>query len=241
MITNSLHKKILLELNKLSSKSDKEERLWVQKYLGSDKTTRCISSKVTLSLAKRVLKENNLNTKQFSDLLDSLYSKGTTFEELDIAAKLVGSSKIRLELTPEKLDFWLNFTHGWAENDVLCQSNFTANEILSNWNKWEKILIKFSTDKNVHKKRASIVLLAKAVRDSDDIRPYNLAIKNIDLLKGEKDILITKAVSWILRNLVKHHKNKVAEYLETNKDSLPKIAVREVTNKIIHGVKSKRK
>ena len=159
---------------------------------------------------------------------------------MDIAARLLGvAPKLRAKINPQKLNYWLNFTHGWAEGDVLCQSNFTPEEILSDWKTWEKLLIKFSKDKNVQKRRASVVLLTKSVRNSSDKRFSNLAFKNTDLLKEEKDILITKAVSWILRALIKNHKEEVADYLDKNKNVLPKIAVREVTNKLTTGKKSK--
>ncbi|MDP2951009.1 MAG: DNA alkylation repair protein, partial [bacterium] len=64
-----------------------------------------------------------------------------------------------------------------------------------------------------------------------------LAFENIEKLKPEKDILITKAISWLLRNLIKYHKKEVADYLKKNKNSLPKIAVRETEKKIKTGKK----
>lgn len=238
---NIIYKKSLKELQKLSSKKDKKERLWVQKYLGSNKPTQCIKTGDIQKLARKIIKENNLKIKELESLLDSLYKNAKTFEEIDLPAKLLGASpKSIQQIDPNKLDYWLNFTHGWAETDVLCQSNFTSNELLSNWNTWKKLLIKFSKDKNVHKRRASLVLLTKSVRMSDDKKLSDLAFKNTDLLKEEKDILITKAVSWILRSLIKYHKKEVSDYLKENKEELPKIAVREVTNKLITGTKKKK-
>jgi len=239
--TNPLYKKVSSELGKLKPQGDKKQRLWVQKYLGSNKPTKCIKGSVIIGIARKIIKENNPDPKSLTQLLDLLYSKGTTFEEMDLAARLLGiAPKLRQEINPEKLDYWLNFTHGWAECDVLCQSNFTPEEVLTNWSTWKNMLAKFSKDKNTHKRRASIVLLTKAVRNSPDTRLSQLAFKNTNLLKEEKDILITKAVSWILRSLIKNHKEEVAEYINKNKDVLPKIAVREVTNKLETGRKSKK-
>lgn len=239
--TNILYKKVSGELKKLKPQGDKKQRLWVQKYLGSNKPTKCIKGSVIIGIAHKTIKENNPSTKELTQLLDLLYSKAITFEEIDLAARLLGvAPKLRQEINPEKLDYWLNFTHGWAECDVLCQSNFTPEEILTNWSIWKKLLTKFSKDKNVHKRRASIVLLTKAVRQSSDKKLSDLAFKNTDLLKEEKDILITKAVSWILRSLIKNHKQEVANYLNKNKEVLPKIAVREVSNKLETGRKSKK-
>lgn len=237
-IINPLHKQILSFFKKMPQKGKEKERLWVQKYLGSNKPTRCVRSSETIKFAKEIVKKNNLEAKEFTNLLDSLYKNAKTFEEIEIAARLLGfAPKLRKEINPQKLDSWLNYTHGWAETDVLCQSNFSAEEVLANWKVWEKLLTKFSKDKNVHKRRASLVLLAKSVRESNDPKLSKLAFKNIDLLKNEKDILITKAVSWILRSLIKNHKEEVADYIEKNKEQLPKIAVREVTNKLLTGKK----
>ncbi len=242
MITKTnIYKKVLKDLEKLNSSKNIKERLWVQKYLGSNKPTQCIKTGNIQKLARIIIKENNLNIKEFENLLDCLYKNAKTFEEMDLAARLLDAApKLKQQIDPSKLDYWLNFTHGWAETDVLCQSNFTSDQLLSNWNIWKKLLIKFSKDKNVHKRRASLVLLTKSLRMSDDIRFSDLAFKNIDLLKEETDILITKAVSWILRSLIKYHKKEVADYLKKNKNKLPKIAVREVTNKLITGTKNKK-
>jgi 3-methyladenine DNA glycosylase AlkD len=107
--------------------------------------------------------------------------------------------------------------------------------------KWEKLLKKFNQSSNINKRRASLVLLTKPVRQSDDTRLSKLAFANIDNLKSETDILITKAVSWLLRSLTTFHKDEVLKYLETNKESLPKIAYREALSKALTGRKYNRK
>ena len=54
----------------------------------------------------------------------------------------------------------------------------------------------------------------------------------------EKEVLITKAVSWLLRSMIKYYRNEVTDYLNENKESLPKIAVREVSIKLETGRKN---
>jgi len=76
------------------------------------------------------------------------------------------------------------------------------------------------------------------VRTSSDGRFADVAFANLDRLKGEKDILISKAVSWLLRDLIKHHRTRVSDFLSINCDILPKFVVREVQNKLIFGRKS---
>ncbi len=156
-----------------------------------------------------------------------------------LAAAIFGKgTRYRRKFNLNKLDKWLSYTVGWAEVDSLCQSNFDAKEVIQNWPSWQAFLIKLSTDKNIHKRRASMVLLCKPLRQSDDTKLPDLALKLVNDLKHEKEILITKAVSWILRSMVKHHPKELAIYLEENKDSLPSIAYRESTRKLRTGKKN---
>jgi 3-methyladenine DNA glycosylase AlkD len=81
-------------------------------------------------------------------------------------------------------------------------------------------------------------LLTKPVRDSDDTRLADLAFANIDKLKQDREILVTKAISWLLRDLIKNHRQKVEKYLQKNEDTLPRIAVRETRTKLLTGRKA---
>ena len=150
---------------------------------------------------------------------------------------LIKFSDYRKNIKLSYLDKWLSNRVGWCEIDSLCQSTFTADEILSRWAEWQSLLKKFVVSKNISKRRASLVLLVKACRESDDSRLSDLLFENIEKLKHEKDILITKAVSWGLRELIKNHKEEVAVYLEANIESLPKIAIRETKRKLESGRK----
>lgn len=226
-IENKIHQKILEKLKKFKNKEDINTNKWVQRYLGTNKTTLGIKTGEIIKIAKEFASKNNFSEKDFIELLNSLYSQSTTFSEIDVAARLLGvMPNLRKKLDPNLLDYWLNYTYGWAETDLLCQSNFTAEEILGNWAKWEKLLKKFRKNKNIHKRRASMVLLTKSLQQTNDNRLAKLAFEQVEELKGEREILITKAVSWLLRSLVKFHKNEVAKYLKENKESLPKIIYR---------------
>jgi 3-methyladenine DNA glycosylase AlkD len=125
--------------------------------------------------------------------------------------------------------------------DSLCQSTFTAQDLLIDWGNWGKMLTKLSVGKNISRRRASLVLLCKSVRGSDDARLADVAFANLDRLKEEKDILISKAVSWLLRALIKHHRLRVKDFVAKNRDVLPKFVVREVENKLQFGKKVIRK
>lgn len=234
--TNTVHLQILKEISQLKSNCPKID--WVKKYLGSNKIFHGFSTGQMIDLAQKIVKENNLDEEKTIKLLNSLYQKGTTYTEIALAALILSKSpQVLKNFNPKNLNLWLNYTCGWAENDVLCQSNFSSEILLSNWNEWQKILKEFNKSSNINKRRASLVLLTKSLRQSDDSRLSKLAFQNIDNLKSEKEILITKAVSWALRALVKFHQKEVLDYLDKNKNTLPKIAYRESYTKATTGRK----
>lgn len=236
-LKNKYHLELLSEIKHLSQASEPDYEGFGLKYMGTNKPSYHLDTTTTRSIAKTFVKSHHLEISELILLLNSLYL-GVSFDEINIAAKIIEySPKTRQQIAPASLDLWLGHVHGWAETDVLCQVAFGASDLLCNWSDWSKFLRKLSLDKNVHKRRSSLVLLTKPVRQSSDHRFSQLAFENIDLLKSEKDILITKAVSWLLRSLIKNHKDAVAKYLNENKELLPKIAVREVTNKLQTGKK----
>ena len=234
---NPHHLQLLKLIDKSKSSCKPTDTAWVQKYLGSNKIFHGFSSRQMSLLVKEFLNENKLDKSQAIELLNSLYQKGTTYTEIALAAMILPATPLIKSFDPKHLDLWLNYTHGWAENDVLCQSNFSADILLSNWESWQKTLKEFNKSSNINKRRASLVLLVTSLRQSDDPRLAKIAFENIENLKLEKEILITKAVSWALRALVKFHKEDVLDYLEKNKDSLPKIAYREALSKALTGKK----
>ena len=241
-ITNSVHLNLLKVFSKYKPKSSQTETGWVKKYLGTDKIYHGFSSKEMVDLAKDLLKKNNFTDQEIIDLLNSLYQNGTTYTEITLAATILSRSpKLLQNFDPKNLDLWLNYTCGWAENDVLCQSNFSSEILLSNWQQWEKILKQFNKSDNINKRRASLVLLTKSLSRSNDPRLSKLAFQQIENLKSEKEILITKAVSWLLRALVAFHQPEVLTYLEKNKDTIPKIAYREAFSKATTGRKYNKK
>jgi 3-methyladenine DNA glycosylase AlkD len=235
MPTN-LHAEILLELKKNAGHGTAHSG--DTSYLGNAHFSYHISTPVKRKIAKAFLKERcEISPEDFLNLLNGLF-KAKSFDEKAIATELLGHSAThRKHVTVRHLDSWLDHLEGWAEVDSLCYSNFAPEEILSQWKEWKAMLVAFSKHKNIHKRRASLVLLTRAVSYSPDPRFSILAFQNIDRLKREKHILITKAISWLLRSLIRHHRKEVAAYLKANAATLPKIAIRETQRKLLTGRK----
>src|SRR5262249_9593378 len=145
-------------------------------------------------------------------------------EEKSLACLLLErSAATRALVKPRDIERWLDDLNGWAEVDSLCQNLFT-DELSADWPNWQKLIERLSKSKNINKRRASLVLLTRPVVVSNDkaLRDHSFAM--IDRLQSERDILITKAVSWLLRSLTSHHGKAVAAFLKERAETLPKIA-----------------
>lgn len=197
-----------------------------------------VMAKDSHSIAKDFAKQNaSMSQKDFESLIYDL-THASSHNEHSFAGNLLQyMPEHRKHINLICLNSWLEKAHGWGEVDALCQSTFTAEEILNNWQTWKSLLTKFSKDQNIHKRRASLVILTKPVRHSDNKRLTDLAFNLINRLKHEKDVLITKAISWLLRDLIVNNRDQVVRYLKANADAIPKIALREVSNKLLTGKK----
>lgn len=233
---DQFHREILKEIKQHSGHGTKHS--WDANYLGNSDIHYNISNLLKRQIAKNFIKNHkDLTLDEFLKLLDSLYN-GDSYEEKTIAGYLLYHlPNLRKKLSPVLLDKWLSNITGWAEIDSTCQSNFTAKEMLVKWEKWRTLIDRLCRNGNINKRRAGLVLLTKGVRGSRDKRLSNLAFHSIERLKSEKDILITKAISWLLRDLIVNHRREVEEYLNENLTNLPKIVVREVIRKLETGKK----
>lgn len=237
MIINKSHQEILGELKKYAGNGTKHS--WNGNYLGSNHFHYNLTNTLKRQIAKDFIKNHkDLSDFEISKLLGFLYN-GKSYEEKSLAGIFIEYLPgFRKQIDLKLFDRWLGCLVGWAEVDSTCQSNFVKGEILDRWEEWKPFIEKLSQDLNINKRRASLVLLTGAVYRSDDQRLLKLAFEIIDRLKSEKEILIIKAISWLLRDLTDLHKEEVAEYLEKNQTTLPKIAVREVRKKLLTGRKN---
>lgn len=236
---SAYYKEIITVINTLSPENANQEINI--RYHGNNHYYYGLNVPIKRKIAKDFLHKNSkLSGSEFVEIVSQLV-QGISFEEKTIAGYLVEiGQSFHSDITTKNIDSWLDHLMGWAEIDCLCQSSFKSTEILQNWLEWEILLDRFAKDKSISKRRASLVLLNKAVEQSSDERLSTSAFRNIDHLKIEKDIIISKAISWLLRSLVKNHRSKVENYLENNKDTLPRIAIRETHLKLNYGVKNYR-
>jgi 3-methyladenine DNA glycosylase AlkD len=184
---------------------------------------------------------HHLQTKDFVNLLSSLIKGESSTEKMFTGILFGYATAEQRNFDPNYFDEWLDHMVGWAEIDSLCTGKNLAEDIPVHWSSWKKVIQSFPKSKNISKRRASIVLLCSPLSQVQDNRLEQMAFRNINLIKSEKDVLITKAISWVLRSMVKHYVEDVKEFIKNNKETLPKIATRETLTKLKTGTKTKRK
>ncbi len=228
---NKLHSEILNLIKENSGTPT--QHTFLDSYLGNDHPRYPINVPTLRLIAKEWSKTyRNLSATEFQKIVDSLIH-GKSATEKNMAGILLDlSTKAQRKFDASCFNEWLDQLIGWAEIDSVCTGAYPTSEIPAHWKTWSNLLIKFSKSKNINKRRASLVLLCSPLRKAADDRLATMAFANMDKLKHEKKILITKAISWLLRSMVKHHRKEVADYLKSNQESLPKIAVRE-TQKVL--------
>lgn len=208
-------------------------------YLGNDHPRYPISAPALRKIAKSWMREHReVTAAEFAEMLTSLIEARSSTEKCMAGILMDYATAHQRSFDPKLFDRWLDHLKGWAEVDAVCTGEYTIHQLPAEWKKWGPLLKKFCKSNNIHKRRASLVLLCSPVRHTDDPQLASAALENISALKSEKEVLITKAISWLLRSMVKHHKKLVTEFVKDNRDTLPAIAVRETLIKLKTGRKT---
>jgi 3-methyladenine DNA glycosylase AlkD len=237
----NVHHAEILTLIKKNSGSP-TQHTFSDSYLGNDHPRYPINAPRLRSIAKDWMRKNReLSASEFSKLLTSLIEGESATEKSMAGILLDYSTSNQRNFKPALFDKWLDHLIGWAEVDAVCTGAYTITAIPNDVKEWKPLLIKFSKSKNIQKRRASIVLLCSPLSRERNEALAAVALTNIDRLKHEKEVLITKAISWILRSMIRHHKQLVASYVAENMDTLPKIAIRETLIKLKTGKKTSTK
>ena len=128
---------------------------------------------------------------------------------------------------------------GWGEVDpfacYLCGPAWREHQIS------DKQVLQWVNSKNIWWRRTALVstvaLNNKARGGKGD---WQRTILICEKLKADREDMVVKALSWALRELVKHYPKQLLTYLTDNKDVLPTRVFREVNNKLETGLKNPR-
>jgi 3-methyladenine DNA glycosylase AlkD len=207
-------------------------------YLGNSHPRYAIASPVLRKIAAEWMRHHkNVDASDLSKLITSLVMGESSTEKCMAGILLDYATETQRRFEIAIFDEWLHHLQGWAEVDTLCTGKYSLKEIPSNFRKWKPFLKKLSKSSVPEKRRASLVFFCSPISHWDDPDAAQTIFSIINQLKGEKEILITKAISWVLRSMIRHHRDAVRRFVTEQKETLPAIAVRETLHKLQAGKK----
>ena len=237
---NLCFQQLIAELHALSRSN--VDQAFIRRYLGTVRPVLGVPTNAVRPLAKETVRSRrDWPVETWLALLDQLYA-GECFEQRVLAGFLLGMlHDLRHTVDLQRLRTWLAGAAGWAEVDTTCQSAWTAQEVLVRWQEWQPFLSALTEDPNISLRRASLVLLVAPLRKNTDERLMQQAFATVERLQHEKNVMITKAISWVLRTMAPLQPESVAVFLDSHAATLPSIAIRETRKKLDTGRKTTRK
>jgi 3-methyladenine DNA glycosylase AlkD len=237
---NSHHLEILSLIK--SASGTPTQHTFVDGYLGNSNPRYPINLPKLRAIAKDWMRSHkNLTHDEIAALIGSLVRGASSTEKVMAGIVLDNTTLSQRKFNPNMFEKWLDHLTGWAEIDAVCTGRYCDTEIPAEIPTWKKILTSLSKSQNINKRRASLVFLCSPISHDEDPRLASIALENISRLRGEKEIIITRAISWLLRSMIRYHRKALTDYLKTNSPSLPAIAVRETKIKLSTGRKSAEK
>jgi 3-methyladenine DNA glycosylase AlkD len=170
-------------------------------------------------------------------LVEALWD-GDSHEERIMAMELIQAKRSGIsQLSWEDIDRWRDKIDNWVLTDML-GSRVLAIWVLAKPEARLGYLQELIEDESVWSRRLALVATCQINRGHTGLTIPDLTLELVDHVKAERDPMITKAVSWALRELTKTHPAAVATYVERERTALAAHAVREVENKLRTGLKS---
>jgi 3-methyladenine DNA glycosylase AlkD len=174
---------------------------------------------------------------QVLEVVEALWD-GASQEERTLAILILGYSGRKVpELEWAHFDRWRRKLGNWGLTDAL------GVIVLGPWIEADMearlgVLEELIKDEDLWSRRLALVATAPINRGHKGITIPDLTLRLVDKVKSERHPMITKAVSWALRELTKMHQAHVTSYLKKNRATLAPLVVREVENKLRTGLKS---
>ena len=178
--------------------------------------------------------------KDVAALGDELWSRGVR-EEMVVAAMLVGrDARTRSCVGLRRIDRWGRLLDNWETTD-----NF-AGRMVGPW-VVDDPQVRFDTleilagRRNPWLRRTALVGCVTIGRRPDEALWWPRVREIVLRLSGDREGGIPKAISWVLREHLRHTRAEVLEFLDEHAADLPAVAVRETRTKARTGTKTGRR
>ncbi len=189
-------------------------------------------------VAKRWLREHSDATpREVLALADELWLRAIR-EEMVTATFLLQHRPDATELFGvRRIDRWGTLLDSWETTD-----NF-GGRVIGPWAVSDPqgrlpAIERLITRRNPFLRRLALVVCVWFGRLEDSDRWWPQTSQIVLALCDDKEASIPKAISWVLREHLRHSRDTIAAFLDDHWDDLPAIARRETRNKLLTGTKT---
>jgi 3-methyladenine DNA glycosylase AlkD len=214
----------------LAAAADPERAPGMQAYMKSEMPYRGISAHDMRAITKKVLAVHPLAScaEWRAEVLD-LWRDAAFREERYAAMELLGDRRHKDCRTPDVLPVYeeLITTGAWWDY-VDGVAGHVGNLLRSYPEKVRPVMRAWSTDRDMWKRRVSIICQVSFKKDTD----LDLLYANIEPNLADRNFFIRKAIGWALRSYTWTDPEEVARYVAANEAKLSGLSRREALKNI---------
>ena len=220
---------IILQIRKeLQSKGDPNIKQGAKRYFKEKIELYGLKNPEINAMANSYFKKvKDLPKPEIYKLVETLFSSGM-YEEVIIGIDWVYRYKNFQEEDFQIYERWIDkYIDNWAECDTFC--NHTMGSFLEKYPRYLENLLTWAKSKNRWMKRASAVSLIVPGKNG---RFLPEIFKLADVLLLDKDDMVQKGYGWMLKVASQRHLKEVFDYVNKNKDVMPRTALRYAIEKM---------
>jgi 3-methyladenine DNA glycosylase AlkD len=214
----------------LAAAADPERAPGMQAYMKSEMPYRGISAPDMRAISKRVFADHPLETcSEWQAAVLELWREARFREERYAAIELLGDRRHKDCRTPEMLPVYeeLIATGAWWDY-VDGVAGHVGNLLRLHPKEVRPVMRAWSTDKDMWKRRVSIICQISFKKDTD----LDLLYANIEPNLADRRFFIRKAIGWALRAYAWTDPKEVARYVAANEATMSGLSKREALKNV---------
>jgi 3-methyladenine DNA glycosylase AlkD len=202
----------------LAAAADPERAPRMQAYMKSEMPYRGIAAPDLRAISKRVFADHPLSScEDWRSAVLELWRGARFREERYAAIQLLADRRHRDCRTPEVLPMYEEMITTGAWWDYVDEMAQLVGHLLRSYpEQLRPVMRAWSTDKNLWKKRVSIICQISFKKETD----LDLLYANIEPNLAERNFFIRKAIGWALRSYAWAEPDEVARYVAANQTRL---------------------
>ena len=217
----------------LAAAADPDRAPGMQAYMKSEMPYRGIAAPDMRAISKRVFADHPLaSCDEWQAAVLELWRGAGFREERYAAIELLADRRHRDCRTPDVLPLYEELITSGAWWDYVDEMAQHVGNLLRTYpEQMRPALRAWSTDKNLWKRRVSIICQVSFKKDTD----LELLYANIEPNLTERNFFIRKAIGWALRSYAWTNPKEVSRYVAANEARLSPLSRREALKNIAKG------